>query len=163
VFTDILQPTHLLFVLVVALLVLGPKRLPEVARSLGSGLRDFRNAISGESQDEHSSHHGFSSDDEDDEDEDEEPETPMVRELEPGTPPTNVYTDPVPEHQPEPVSVPSDPPRVQEAPSPRTEQPESSAAAPAPTSPATEPPEQPESSAAAPAPTSPATEPPASS
>jgi sec-independent protein translocase protein TatA len=43
---DILQPTHLLFVLVVALLVLGPKRLPEVGRSLGRGLRDFRNALS---------------------------------------------------------------------------------------------------------------------
>ena len=45
---DILQPTHLLFVLVVALLVLGPKRLPEVGRSLGRGLRDFRQAVSGE-------------------------------------------------------------------------------------------------------------------
>ena len=45
---DILQPTHLLLVLVVALLVLGPKRLPEVARHLGSGIRDFRDAISGE-------------------------------------------------------------------------------------------------------------------
>lgn len=42
---DILQPTHLLFVLVVALLVLGPKRLPEVGRALGRGLRDFRNAL----------------------------------------------------------------------------------------------------------------------
>jgi sec-independent protein translocase protein TatA len=42
---DILQPTHLLFVLVIALLVLGPKRLPEVGRALGRGLRDFRNAI----------------------------------------------------------------------------------------------------------------------
>src|ERR1700759_3018644 len=45
---DILQPTHLVFVLVVALLVLGPKRLPEVGRHLGSGLRDFRAAINGE-------------------------------------------------------------------------------------------------------------------
>ena len=45
---DIFQPTHLLFVLVIALLVLGPKRLPEVGRSLGRGLRDFRHAISGE-------------------------------------------------------------------------------------------------------------------
>lgn len=45
---DILQPTHLLFILVVALLVLGPKRLPEVGRQLGSGLRDFRAALSGE-------------------------------------------------------------------------------------------------------------------
>src|SRR5579875_2311870 len=45
---DIMQPTHLLFVLVVALLVLGPKRLPEVGRTLGSGIRDFRQALSGE-------------------------------------------------------------------------------------------------------------------
>jgi sec-independent protein translocase protein TatA len=45
---DILQPTHLLFVLVIALLVLGPKRLPEVGRALGRTMRDFRSAISGE-------------------------------------------------------------------------------------------------------------------
>jgi sec-independent protein translocase protein TatA len=44
---DILQPTHLIFILVVALLVLGPKRLPEVGRSLGRGIRDFRGALSG--------------------------------------------------------------------------------------------------------------------
>jgi len=50
---DILQPTHLLFVLIVALLVLGPKRLPEVGRSLGRGLRDFKAAISGDEQHEH--------------------------------------------------------------------------------------------------------------
>jgi TatA/E family protein of Tat protein translocase len=50
---DILQPTHLLFILVVALLVLGPKRLPEVARSLGRGIRDFRSAISGEEREHH--------------------------------------------------------------------------------------------------------------
>jgi sec-independent protein translocase protein TatA len=48
---DIFQPTHLLFVLVVALLVLGPKRLPEVGRTLGSGIRDFRAAINGEHTD----------------------------------------------------------------------------------------------------------------
>jgi len=46
VITDILQPTHLL-ILVVALLVLGPKRLPEAGRSLGKGLRDFKDAING--------------------------------------------------------------------------------------------------------------------
>jgi len=44
---DILQPTHLLLILVVALLVLGPKRLPEVGRAVGRGLRDFREAING--------------------------------------------------------------------------------------------------------------------
>jgi sec-independent protein translocase protein TatA len=45
---DILQPTHLLFILVVALLVLGPKRLPEAGRALGNGIRSFRSAIGGE-------------------------------------------------------------------------------------------------------------------
>jgi sec-independent protein translocase protein TatA len=44
---DVLQPTHLIFILVVALLVLGPKRLPEVGKSLGKGIRDFRGALSG--------------------------------------------------------------------------------------------------------------------
>jgi sec-independent protein translocase protein TatA len=46
---DIFQPTHLLFLLVIVLLVLGPKRLPEMARSLGRGFRDFKDAISGDS------------------------------------------------------------------------------------------------------------------
>jgi sec-independent protein translocase protein TatA len=44
---DIIQPTHLIFILVVALIVLGPKRLPEVGRSLGRGLRDFRQGMQG--------------------------------------------------------------------------------------------------------------------
>ena len=44
---DILQPTHLIFIFVVALLVLGPKRLPEVGRSLGKGIRDFKGAMAG--------------------------------------------------------------------------------------------------------------------
>jgi sec-independent protein translocase protein TatA len=42
---NILQPTHLLVVLAVALLVLGPKRLPEVGRAIGKGLHDMRSAI----------------------------------------------------------------------------------------------------------------------
>ena len=46
-FGDIIQPTHLIFILVVALIVLGPKRLPEVGRSLGRGLRDFRQGMQG--------------------------------------------------------------------------------------------------------------------
>jgi sec-independent protein translocase protein TatA len=39
------SPVHLLFLGVVALLVLGPKRLPELARALGKGVREFREAI----------------------------------------------------------------------------------------------------------------------
>jgi sec-independent protein translocase protein TatA len=56
---DVLSPTHLIFILVVALLVLGPKRLPEVGRSLGRGIRDFRGALTGE--DEHESSAAVSS------------------------------------------------------------------------------------------------------
>jgi TatA/E family protein of Tat protein translocase len=40
------NPVHLLFVAVVALIVLGPRRLPELARSLGRGIREFREAMS---------------------------------------------------------------------------------------------------------------------
>jgi sec-independent protein translocase protein TatA len=45
---DILQPTHLLLILVVALVVLGPKRLPEVGRAVGRSIHDFKGAINGE-------------------------------------------------------------------------------------------------------------------
>ena len=36
--------TELIVILVIALLVIGPKKLPDVARSLGKGLREFRKA-----------------------------------------------------------------------------------------------------------------------
>jgi len=39
------SPVHLLFLGAVALLVLGPKRLPELAKALGKGIREFREAI----------------------------------------------------------------------------------------------------------------------
>jgi TatA/E family protein of Tat protein translocase len=42
---NILQPTHLLVVLAVALLVLGPKRLPEVGRAIGRGIHDMKSVI----------------------------------------------------------------------------------------------------------------------
>ncbi len=45
------NPVHLLFLLVIVLLVFGAKRLPEMGRSLGSGLRGFKEAISGDAHD----------------------------------------------------------------------------------------------------------------
>jgi sec-independent protein translocase protein TatA len=42
------NPIHILFLLVLLLLVFGAKRLPEMGRSLGSGLRGFKESISGE-------------------------------------------------------------------------------------------------------------------
>jgi sec-independent protein translocase protein TatA len=46
-FTGILEPTHLILILFVALIVLGPKRLPEAGRSIGQGLKEFKSSISG--------------------------------------------------------------------------------------------------------------------
>ena len=43
---------ELLIVLVIALIVLGPKKLPEVGRSLGRGMREFKDSISGVTQDD---------------------------------------------------------------------------------------------------------------
>ncbi|MBV8990919.1 MAG: twin-arginine translocase TatA/TatE family subunit [Solirubrobacterales bacterium] len=42
------NPIHIAFVLVLVLLVFGAKRLPEMGRSLGAGLRGFKESISGE-------------------------------------------------------------------------------------------------------------------
>jgi sec-independent protein translocase protein TatA len=40
-------PTELIIVLVIALLILGPKRLPAAGRSLGQGMREFKESITG--------------------------------------------------------------------------------------------------------------------
>jgi sec-independent protein translocase protein TatA len=50
--TSVLQPTHLIVILVVVLLVLGPKRLPDAGRALGQGLKEFRASIGGHENDE---------------------------------------------------------------------------------------------------------------
>ena len=39
-------PMELVIVLVIALIVLGPKKLPEVGKSVGKGMREFKNALS---------------------------------------------------------------------------------------------------------------------
>ena len=46
--TGILQPTHLIILLAIALIVLGPKRIPDAGRALGQGLREFKASIGGE-------------------------------------------------------------------------------------------------------------------
>jgi sec-independent protein translocase protein TatA len=47
------NPIHLLFIGAVALIVLGPKRLPDLAKALGHGIREFREAISDGASTEH--------------------------------------------------------------------------------------------------------------
>jgi sec-independent protein translocase protein TatA len=51
-------PMELIIVLVIALIVLGPKKLPEVGRSVGKGMREFKDSLN-----------GITDDDDDDEDE----------------------------------------------------------------------------------------------
>jgi sec-independent protein translocase protein TatA len=45
-------PMELIVILAIALIVLGPKKLPEVGRSVGKGMREFKDAISGDHDDE---------------------------------------------------------------------------------------------------------------
>ena len=45
-------PLELLVILIVALLVLGPKRLPEAARSVGRGMRELKDSLAGVNDDD---------------------------------------------------------------------------------------------------------------
>lgn len=47
-----ISPWELLILLLVVLLVFGPKRLPEMGRSLGKGMREFKSSIQGKDDDE---------------------------------------------------------------------------------------------------------------
>ena len=46
------SPTHIILLLLIALLLFGAKRLPEIGRSLGKGMREFKNSITGKDEDE---------------------------------------------------------------------------------------------------------------
>ena len=41
------QPLHLLVLLIIAMFVFGPKRLPELGKAMGEGIRSFKNGIKG--------------------------------------------------------------------------------------------------------------------
>ena len=45
--TGLLTPTHIAIVLIIMLLVFGPKRLPQTGRALGRAIREFKQAITG--------------------------------------------------------------------------------------------------------------------
>lgn len=44
-FGELFTPTHLIFVLIIALIIFGPKRLPEIGRGLGKGIREFKGTM----------------------------------------------------------------------------------------------------------------------
>jgi sec-independent protein translocase protein TatA len=41
------SPTHIILLLLIALLLFGAKRLPEIGRSLGTGMREFKDSVTG--------------------------------------------------------------------------------------------------------------------
>lgn len=43
----LLQPTHLLLILLIVLILFGPGKLPDLGRGLGKGIREFKDAIKG--------------------------------------------------------------------------------------------------------------------
>jgi sec-independent protein translocase protein TatA len=50
------NPLHIIFLVVILLLVFGAKRLPEIGRSLGTGMREFKQSVTGESHSPSQSH-----------------------------------------------------------------------------------------------------------
>ncbi len=47
-------PMEIVVILIIALIVLGPKKLPEMGRSVGRGMREFKNAVSMDTDDDES-------------------------------------------------------------------------------------------------------------
>jgi sec-independent protein translocase protein TatA len=47
------NPVHLIFIAAIALIFLGPKRLPELAKALGHGIREFRDAVNASGEPQH--------------------------------------------------------------------------------------------------------------
>jgi sec-independent protein translocase protein TatA len=46
-FEGLLNPTHMIFIVAIVLLIFGPRKLPELGRGLGNGIRGFREALRG--------------------------------------------------------------------------------------------------------------------
>ncbi|SFG58496.1 sec-independent protein translocase protein TatA [Desulfotomaculum arcticum] len=51
-FSGIFQPTHLVLILVVVLIIFGPGKLPDVGKAMGNSLREFRRATSSAMEEE---------------------------------------------------------------------------------------------------------------
>ncbi len=52
--------TELVILLIALLVIFGPKRLPEMGRSLGKGMREFKDSVAGKDDDDEAVHHRLS-------------------------------------------------------------------------------------------------------
>ena len=80
------SPTHIILLLLIALLLFGAKRLPEIGRSLGSGMREFKDSVTGH-----------------DPPEPQQPPQQVQQQLTPPQPVETTTTAPSPEHERETV------------------------------------------------------------
>ncbi|MGA2320430.1 MAG: twin-arginine translocase TatA/TatE family subunit [Solirubrobacteraceae bacterium] len=81
------NPIHIAFLVVILLLVFGAKRLPEIGRSLGTGMREFKQSVTGEAS----------------------PQQPTLTAAQPQQPPQVPVTAPAPVAQPAPQTAPVEP------------------------------------------------------
>ena len=84
-------PIELTIVLVVVLLIFGPKRLPGLGRQLGTGMREFKDSITGKDRDD---------------DDDDEADRPALKAPEPAE---QADPQPAPQADPEPANLPGAP------------------------------------------------------
>jgi len=82
-------PWEIILVLIVALLVFGPKRLPEMGKSVGKGMREFKDSLAGTGKDD------------DDDTKDSVVASTTVQELPPAAPPPAGTAPTVTTHRPE--------------------------------------------------------------
>ncbi len=50
-FRGLFQPMHLLVILAIVLIIVGPTKLPEIGKALGKSIKDFKKALSGDDKD----------------------------------------------------------------------------------------------------------------
>lgn len=51
-FTNILQPTHLILILIIVLIVIGPGKLPDIGQAMGKAIKEFRQNSSADKEDD---------------------------------------------------------------------------------------------------------------
>jgi sec-independent protein translocase protein TatA len=108
------NPLHIVFLVVILLLVFGARRLPEIGRSLGSGMREFKQSVTGES---HSQQAALPAGEQPQQVQQAPAPAPVAQPAAAQTPVAAPAQAPVAAPAPEPVAAPAEAPVAQPAPS----------------------------------------------